>query len=678
MNYPDSVRFLYALGNEVKTAKLGLERIGALLEALGNPQQACRIVHVAGTNGKGSTCAMIESGLRAAGYRTGLFTSPHLVEPTERIQVAGNPVSAGGFASAFDQVHACAEMLLRRERIDLHPTYFESVTAMALLLFRECGVEFAVFEVGLGGRLDATNVVTPELCVITPVDFDHEAYLGKSLESIAGEKAGILKLGVPAVFARQRAEAAGVLDARAAALGVTVTHSSEVAISSVVLGERGSDFMWGEVPVSCPLPGEHQVENARTAIAALQCLGAAPEAIRRGILQTAWPGRLERVAVNPEIVLDGAHNPAGARALAKYLDRFYEPRRVWLIYGAMRDKSVEEMTGILFPRAGHVIVTAPAQSRALRPEAIREMADHNDIQVAPDIQAALALAQAASSEDAIFVSGSLFLVGEARALLCTRAHSPTDRHAGETHNPPPMLLSRLRAYFLIDPLLIVATVVLGFASLLASAFDKSGHTQHAIARFWARTLLAIGGARVRVEGLEKLERNATYVLVANHTSYMDTPAVLLIPLQIRFFAKQGLFSIPLLGGHLRRAGHFPVSRENPRASLKRLTEAALLVRERGVSVVLFPEGGRSSDGLGEFKEGAAYLAIKAGVPAVPVGIVGTGEMLPMGSMHVRPHPVTIRIGDPIATGGMKLASRHELNHLLRCKVAELIGELKLP
>ena len=421
MNYPDSVRFLYTLGNEVKTAKLGLERIGVLLEALGNPQQAFRIVHVAGTNGKGSTCAMIESGLRVAGYRTGLFTSPHLVEPTERIQVAGRPVGAGQFAAAFDQVHACAERLLRRERIDLHPTYFESVTAMAMVVFRECGVEAAVLEVGLGGRLDATNVVIPELCVVTPVDFDHEAYLGKSLESIAAEKAGILKPGARAVFARQRAEAEGVLEARAAALGVAVTHSSLVAISGVTQNARGSDFLCDGSPVSCPLAGEHQVENSRTAIAALRQLGVAPAAIRQGIAQTAWPGRLERVAVNPEIILDGAHNPASARALAAYLDRFYEPRRVWLIYGAMRDKAVEEMAAILFPRAGHVIVTAPAQARALRPESIRDLADRGDIQVAANLQEALALAAGAGREDAIFVTGSLFLVGEARALLVPRS-----------------------------------------------------------------------------------------------------------------------------------------------------------------------------------------------------------------------------------------------------------------
>jgi 1-acyl-sn-glycerol-3-phosphate acyltransferase len=237
-----------------------------------------------------------------------------------------------------------------------------------------------------------------------------------------------------------------------------------------------------------------------------------------------------------------------------------------------------------------------------------------------------------------------------------------------------MFFSRLRAYLLIDPLLILTTVVFGLASMLASMFDTRGRTQHAIARQWAHLLLSISGARIRFEGLQKLEKNAAYVLVANHSSYMDTPAVLLLPLEIRFFAKRGLFRIPLLGGHLRRAGHLPVVRENPRASLKSLTEGARLVRERGVSVVLFPEGGRSPEGLREFKDGAAYLAIKAGVPAVPIGIIGMRRVLPMGSGHVRPHAVTMRIGDPIPTAGLKLDARGELSQTLRSKVAELIGE----
>jgi len=424
MNYPDTVHFLYALGNEIKTAKLGLDRITILLDALGNPQHAYPIVHVAGTNGKGSTCAMIESSLRAAGHRTGLFTSPHLVEPTERIRISGAPVTAAQFTAAFDEVHACAETLLRHERIDLHPTYFETVTAMALLLFRDLAIDYAVLEVGLGGRLDATNVVRPALCAITPIDFDHEAYLGKSLDSIASEKAGILKPGVPAVFAAQRPEAAAVLEARAAALGITTVHSSAPDLSDIKLHARGSDFLWRGEPAHCPLPGEHQIENVRTAIAVLERLQLPPDAIRTGIAQTRWPGRLERVAEHPEIVLDGAHNPASARVLAAYLDRFYDPARVWLIYGAMRDKAVAEMAAILFPRARHVIVTAPAQARALRPESIRELADHHSIRIAANVKEALALASAAAPQDAIFIAGSLFLVGEARALLVRDAKIP--------------------------------------------------------------------------------------------------------------------------------------------------------------------------------------------------------------------------------------------------------------
>jgi dihydrofolate synthase/folylpolyglutamate synthase len=278
-------------------------------------------------------------------------------------------------------------------------------------------VEFAVLEVGLGGRLDATNVVAPELCVITPVDFDHEAFLGNSLAAIAAEKAGILKPGVPAVIARQRPEADAVLVARAAELGVPVTRSAELPISGIALHATGSHFTWAGASIDCPLPGEHQVENAVTAIAALERLAVPPEAIRQGIAQTVWPGRLERISANPEIILDGAHNPAGARALAAYLDRFYDPGRVWLIYGAMRDKAVAEMAAILFPRARRVIVTAPAQARSLRPETIRDLADHDSIEVAPNLAAALSRASEAARDDAIFITGSLFLVGEARALL---------------------------------------------------------------------------------------------------------------------------------------------------------------------------------------------------------------------------------------------------------------------
>jgi dihydrofolate synthase / folylpolyglutamate synthase len=390
VRYTDAVQQLYALGNELKHAKFDLEGIRALLDALGNPERRGRFVHVAGTNGKGSTSAMIESGLRHAGMRTGLYTSPHLIEPTERIQIGGIPISEEEFAAAF-------------ARIAEPTTYFETVTAMAFLIFAE-RAQIMVLEVGLGGRLDATNVVQPELCVITPIDFDHEAFLGKSIESIAGEKAGILKPGVPAVFATQRPEALRVLRERTEPIAL-------LDVEDVELHRRGSRFRVGGLPIECPLAGAHQVENARVAVTALRQLGIADAAIQSGIAATRWPGRLERLRAHPELIVDGAHNPAGARALAAYVDEFYTGERCTLIFGAMRDKSIEEIAEILFPRFAEVILVAPKQARAMNPEALLEMVDHPNVRTAAGLEEAVAMAAGTT-----FVTGSLFLVGEARQL----------------------------------------------------------------------------------------------------------------------------------------------------------------------------------------------------------------------------------------------------------------------
>jgi dihydrofolate synthase/folylpolyglutamate synthase len=406
MNYSGSVRYLYSLGNEVLTAKLGLERITTLLQALGSPHRACRWVHVAGTNGKGSTCAMIEAGLRAAGVRTGLYISPHLVEPTERIQICGQPVSQEQFARAFDRVHHAAEAMVASGELDMHPTYFETVTAMAFVLFAEAKLETVVLEVGLGGRLDATNVVTPELSVITPIDYDHQIFLGDTIEQIAAEKAGILKPGVAAVFAEQRPEAEAVLRAKAQA---AYTLSRDWPMTELAIDARGSRFRLRGVEVVCPLAGEHQVENARVAAIALAQLGVSPA----GIVSTQWPARLELVSAQPEIIIDGAHNPAGTRALAAYIRRFYAGRRIWMVYGALRDKAVSEMTSILFPLADQIILTAPANSRAMPPEDIQALG----ARLTHSAAEAIAQLSAVPPEDAVFIAGSLYLAGEARALL---------------------------------------------------------------------------------------------------------------------------------------------------------------------------------------------------------------------------------------------------------------------
>jgi len=418
MTFSDTVRFLFSLGPELKTVKWDLERIRKLLAELGNPQERCRYLHVAGTNGKGSTCAMLASALRVAGFRTGLYTSPHLTDPRERIQIDGEALSQAAWVEGFEAVHAAAEGLLARDGIDAHPSFFETVTAMAFCAFAQAQVELVVLEVGLGGRLDATNVILPEVAVITPVDFDHEAFLGSAIESIAAEKAGILKAGRPAVFAAQRPEALNVLARRALELDVPVTHSSAWRVEGLEMDRFGSRFTLvgdEEIPVVCPLAGAHQVENARTAAAALKVFGLSSAAVREGIARAVWPGRLERLGDSPVFILDGAHNPAGARALAAYIRQFFADEPVRIIYGAMRDKAVDEVTNALFPLAREVIVTAPDQPRAVNPASLAEMSDHAGLKTAATLAEAVLMARA--NPITTFITGSLFLVGEARALL---------------------------------------------------------------------------------------------------------------------------------------------------------------------------------------------------------------------------------------------------------------------
>ncbi len=420
--YPDSVQFLYALGNEFKTIKFGLERISTLLDALGQPQHAARVVHVAGTNGKGSTCAFLERTIRQAGVRTGLYTSPHLVEPTERIRIDGQPVSPDEFAAAFEQVHAAAERLIATGAIDMHPTYFETVTAMAFLLFRARGCETVVLETGMGGRLDATNTVHPALAVITPIDLDHEKFLGHTIAEIAAEKAGILKPGCPAVTARQHAAALHVLQTRAAAIGAPLQTAAAWRVEQLQLHATGSRFrVHGpaaeNLDIHCPLIGAHQVENALTAIAALTRLGYSPAQIETGIAATQWPGRLELIRTAPDLFLDGAHNPAGARALAGYIRHFHHQRRVWMIFAAMRDKDLTVIGPTLFPLASELIFTTANQARAYTAAEIRALSGQARARVTAGVAEALALLDAAAPADVIFITGSLYLVGEARALL---------------------------------------------------------------------------------------------------------------------------------------------------------------------------------------------------------------------------------------------------------------------
>jgi 1-acyl-sn-glycerol-3-phosphate acyltransferase len=234
---------------------------------------------------------------------------------------------------------------------------------------------------------------------------------------------------------------------------------------------------------------------------------------------------------------------------------------------------------------------------------------------------------------------------------------------------------KLPAIFFSFPAIILATILMGTVSLITSIWDRTGETQHRVARAWSRMLLALAFVKCRVYGIEKLEPGGSYVLVSNHASYMDTPAILSsVPVQFRFFAKKGLFSIPFLGWHLQRAGHLPVVRDDPRASLRAMSEGAKLIHARGVSLLLFPEGGRSEKRMRPFREGAAWIAIKAGVPAVPIGLVNTRGVLPMHTGVIRPGTIEVHVGDPIETAGMALHDRGRLNDMLQHRVAELAGE----
>jgi len=441
MNYEESVRSLYALGRELaapqqaRVQKFGLENIRVLSAALGNPYLAVPCVHVAGTNGKGSTAAMIESILRAAGFRTGLYTSPHLERINERIRTDGEEVSDDEFAAAWTRVQAAIESLLAAGKLAAHPTFFECVTAMAFVSFAGASESaggkdfFAVYEVGLGGRLDSTNIVQPEVAVITPVDFDHENFLGHSIEEIAREKAGIIKAGVPVVSASQRAEAREVIAKRASECGARLVetdvfwHVSGMASRDgfyrAVAAHAG---MGSAIAVAPSLPGKFQVQNGLTAATAAILLrergpAIGDEAIARGISSARWPGRLERISESPAIYLDGAHNPAAARELKTFWQENFAGRRIHLIYGAMRDKAVDEVAGSLFPVAETVILTQPHQSRAISAEHLAEITEGlaRHATVIPDPAEALdrALAMAAP-DDLIFVTGSLFLVGDVR------------------------------------------------------------------------------------------------------------------------------------------------------------------------------------------------------------------------------------------------------------------------
>jgi dihydrofolate synthase / folylpolyglutamate synthase len=442
MNYDAAVRYLLSLGRELaaptqaSAAKFDLENITVLAERLGRPDRAYPSVHIAGTNGKGSTAAFLEAILRDAGFRTGLNTSPHLERINERIRVSGEDISDEAFAEVLSRIQAITEELLATGKLRAHPTYFECVTAMAFEYFAQQRVEFGVFEVGLGGRLDSTNILTPVVSIIARIDFDHENFLGHSLREIAREKAGIIKPAVPVVVADQRPEAEEVIQHRAKELLSPVIDTTEAfriekeSIDNGYARARVTEVASGwSIELAPSLPGRFQLQNALNAVAAARLLQQrgfriSDESISRGIATTVWPGRIEKIQSHPDVYLDGAHNPSAARELAHFVEESLKGRRVYLLYGALRDKAVDEVAGLLFPLAAEVVVTAPATSRAISAAQVEEIAAHyaDKSTTIADAEEAIEYALSkASPEDVIFITGSLYLVGQLRLYLKQKA-----------------------------------------------------------------------------------------------------------------------------------------------------------------------------------------------------------------------------------------------------------------
>ncbi len=391
--------------------KVGLETTHALVAEMGHPDRAYPSLLVAGTNGKGSVAAYCDSALRASGLRTGRYTSPHLVRVNERITVDGREITDREFARAVHDVRDAAERLVRRRVLKVHPTFFEVLTAAAFSHFRKKRVDVAVLEVGLGGRLDATNVVEPIASAIVSVDFDHEVYLGKTLASIAREKAGVLRPGRATVVGPLPAEALRAVRARAREIGARLVEAARTP--------RGRHASLR------PLPGAHQRDNLKVAVRLLEEAKRAglPVDLRRlpqAIAATRWPGRLERVPGRPALLLDGAHNPAGARALADYLR---EGPPVVLLFGAMSDKDVKGLARELFPLAAAVVLTRPRVPRAAIPDELARRAGrtgaraHREPSVSRALGLARRLALAHGPMTTVVVAGSLYLVGAVKAIL---------------------------------------------------------------------------------------------------------------------------------------------------------------------------------------------------------------------------------------------------------------------
>ena len=444
MSYQTAVASMYALGHELANLpshKFDLAHMRVLLAALDHPERKFPAVLIAGTNGKGSTAATLASILRASGLRTGLYTSPHLVRINERIRIDADEISDEDFTLLHGVVARTAERLVEERELPWHPSFFEMLTAIAFEYFAQNKVEMAVLEVGMGGRLDATNVVEPRLSVITDISLDHQKFLGNTVTEIAREKAGIIRPGGMVVTLPQQPQANDVIGNTILELGAQgmsavpyvppVSPNSPEYIGSTdarPISTYPLQVMGQQILVESPLVGRHQLRNTALAIAAAEVLShqgfaITPRTIEQGIRQTHWPGRFQVIPADlgaPEYVFDVAHNPAGAWALRSALSTRYEDRPLTFVFGAMRDKAIGEMAEILFPLALRVIATRADNPRSATPEEIREAAARTatDIEDAADVASALARARSlAGSRGIVVVTGSIYIVGEAMRAL---------------------------------------------------------------------------------------------------------------------------------------------------------------------------------------------------------------------------------------------------------------------
>jgi dihydrofolate synthase/folylpolyglutamate synthase len=415
MKYSEAIQFLYGL--RLFGAKFGLDNTFQLAALAGKPQDRLRFIHVAGTNGKGSTCAMLESIYRAAGLRTGLFTSPHLVSFRERIQVNRQLISEAEVVRLVEAL----QPWLKQFPADHHPTFFEVITVMALNFFAEQKCDLVIWETGLGGRLDATNIVTPLAGVITNIAFDHQQWLGDTLEKIAAEKAGIIKPGVPVITTADEPEVLAVIEKTAREKNAPLINVGQA--SSLSPSEETKKSETGKMPV-LPLLGDHQKLNAALAIATIETLQSeipvSAAAVRNGLETVSWPGRLQLVQMQSgqKILLDGAHNVAGAKALLSALEKNFTAARRTLILGVLQDKDWRHICETLAPMAGRIFTVPVASERTAdaRELAVACRAAKPAAEIAACDSLHRALDQAASDRF-IVVTGSLYLVGEALELL---------------------------------------------------------------------------------------------------------------------------------------------------------------------------------------------------------------------------------------------------------------------